>query len=330
MSPTAARPPVLSTLSTTSRENDIAGKVAFLIYLKSGYALSGIEKIPNANFPPSLALEKFLFQDRELKQLWYWLQSSPTSLFRLPKFKYIYRFPQGYKWSDSEACGKADSGNHTVILLDNCLVMDTPYPDENSTHDDPFMKSSALRVLYHEVGHHYDFTPNRILHSEREDFKKLSGWKVVQYHKQGKLRRDWKAERQDNFMRPYSSGSPREDFADSLAAYRLFPEMLKRIAPQKFAYMRKKVFQGRGFDFAGLERFYHSRVAELVKSGHQKRIVDCPEEEGGRPTLFLLRDKIGRGGKKIWKHNFAWKILRLALFLTGKENAGGCHRPLRR
>lgn len=91
-----------------------------------------------------------------------------------------------------------------------------------------FDESKNLRQvsLTHEIGHdvaeemHLDLSG---------DWMKTSGWNA------GKPK---------DIPSPYAGTDPREDFAETFAAYRLSPEYLKKKSPQRYEYMKTKVFHG--------------------------------------------------------------------------------------
>lgn len=118
------------------------------------------------------------------------------------------------------------------------------------TQGDP-MKSSAWpqEVIVHELCHHHDYkgwygkTKTMTSEQKNSEFGKLSGWKEVTNNK-GET--EW-IKTDDDFVSWYSETSPAEDYAESCMNYLLHPETLKEKAPEKYAYMKANVFNGKEF-----------------------------------------------------------------------------------
>lgn len=118
------------------------------------------------------------------------------------------------------------------------------------TTGDPAKGSSwPQEVIVHELCHHHDFKgyygKARKMISEQmgSEFAKLSGWKEVTNIK-GES--EWQKSN-DQFVSWYSETSPAEDYAESCMNYLLHPKTLKEKAPEKYAYMKNNLFNGREF-----------------------------------------------------------------------------------
>lgn len=104
-------------------------------------------------------------------------------------------------------------------------------------------------VLIHELCHHYDskhYWENYEYISERKGstFGSLSSWKLKS-NKQGK--EDWQHHDHAHFVSGYAQTSPAEDYAETCMSYVLYPEKLKKKAPDKYAYMKKYLFKNQEF-----------------------------------------------------------------------------------
>ena len=68
---------------------------------------------------------------------------------------------------------------------------------------------------------------------------------------------------------------PLNDFADSLAGYRVYPKILQTTSPLKFQYFKERIFNGRDYTHQGNEEYYTSKISSLVQSQTQKWIPTC-------------------------------------------------------
>lgn len=88
-------------------------------------------------------------------------------------------------------------------------------------------------VVTHELAH--VLGESLQLH-ERQEWLDLSGWRETEDGPQH--------EGEHHFISGYSMTNPKEDFAETLAAYRYSPQALQAIVPQKYRFMKKYVFGG--------------------------------------------------------------------------------------
>lgn len=121
---------------------------------------------------------------------------------------------------------------------------------KRTSQGDP-MKSSSWpqEVIVHELCHHHDYKgfygKTKTMTSEQKgsEFGALSGWKEITNNK-GET--EW-VKTDDDFVSWYSETSPAEDYAESCMNYLLHPDALKEKAPEKYAYMKKNVFNNKEF-----------------------------------------------------------------------------------
>jgi hypothetical protein len=106
-------------------------------------------------------------------------------------------------------------------------------------------------VILHELCHHHDFIglgrrQNGISFSKKlnGEWVKISDWREVADEK-GK--NTWRHGKNAQFVRDYAATSPSEDYAESCMAYLLKPQLLKKISPEKYNYMKKNIYAGEEF-----------------------------------------------------------------------------------
>ncbi len=88
------------------------------------------------------------------------------------------------------------------------------------------------RAVFHEYGHWIAESKN---FNESPEWLNLGDWKLVG----GK----WTS-KNPHAISSYGSESPREDFAETVASYRYSPERLKKLSPEKYDFMKNRVFGG--------------------------------------------------------------------------------------
>ena len=241
--------------------DDIAGHVAFWIFLKTGYSLSAIAEAPLYDNLP-LPLADFYFTDNDLHQLWQAMQMAPETLLNLKSMRVFYRFPHGKIHPKKRLIvAVANSRRGWIVLLD---------------------KFRSVLDIHHELGHQYDFSSKRP--SLQDEFLQFSGWVRNSYHDDsGQLVRQWvhRADQDgyDGFVRSYAGTNPKEDFAESIAYYRNRATTLKNKAPQKFDYFKNKIYQGRDYTPDGLKQFYSGQVSRLIQAQAPEWIATCWSEK---------------------------------------------------
>lgn len=97
---------------------------------------------------------------------------------------------------------------------------------------------SRQYILFHELGHNIaeqrgDFDVNK-------GWLKLSGWEEMAPD-------EWAPNDGACFVSLYSMSSPYEDMAEVITMYRYNPQGLKKLCPEKYELVKKKVFKGREY-----------------------------------------------------------------------------------
>ena len=98
--------------------------------------------------------------------------------------------------------------------------------------------------LIHELGH--AISEKQQL-DKTDTWRSFSGWKA-----KGDLNsidfRDWEMGDESKATSDYGKSTPTEDFAESVVSYRYDGAYLKKLAPDKYDYIRKNVFHGIEYD----------------------------------------------------------------------------------
>ena len=275
-------------------EGAIEGHVAFLFFLKTGYTLSGIRDNPDDEVDISAfnELSLFYFKDEEFYRIWLWLQSTSGRMFHLPGLQNIYRLAheQRVRIGEEPVCGRAGIGRQWLWLGDRCLTNQSTYNADKEWWKEEgelteSVRGEALESIAHEIAHYYDYN-----HRDEEytrlsaqiSFLELSHWQLREYNNDDELvEREWGHEGQVGygFISDYAKTSPIEDFAESLAAFRYYPETLKEAAPEKFEYFKENVFEGISYDWEGINELINSQVLSLIQSEKRQWLSTCLSEQ---------------------------------------------------
>lgn len=276
--------------------NNIAGHMAFLFFLKTGYFISGIREVPR--YETAQPLSSYYFHDNELHFLWEWMMRVPDIFFYMRKLN-IYRFAyerRPAKFPNARGIANADGW---IILLDGIY----------------------LEGVFHEFAHIFDFQNE---FSSQDSFMNLSGWKEVTYHdSQGDLVYHWEHQGEQegfaNFItaswnwngnrkRPkWAEQNPVEDFAYHSAAYFERPEELRDKTPLKFNYFKEDVFQDRDYTNEGTKEFYTSKMSDLIESNLERWVSHCLGPSGSRKRNETSIEKLisDIGGQDFTGHLFS-------------------------
>lgn len=147
---------------------------------------------------------------------------------------------------------------------------------------DPWAKyERPLRrgTLTHEIAHNIGQAKGLDLSA---DWLALSGWKRLQGDK-------WESSRPD-FVSEYGGTDPKEDFAESVVAYRYQPQLLRRVSPAKYNFLKDKVFGG--------AEFGPDANCEKVMSPAWNSLRAQQAERGEREQA-LCRDALGEAGDRL-------------------------------
>ena len=133
----------------------------------------------------------------------------------------------------------------------------------------------ARHSTAHEIGHHVE---RHLLSGEdRRRWAEISGFRPAGQCVSEHARSNW-----------------REDFAESYRSYMLDPESLRKVSPDKYAFLRDRVFDER--EYGTTESRAEARFSEIVqKNAHSSKELEVYREAGlsearvcGRPALVRL------------------------------------------
>ncbi|MBL7715033.1 MAG: hypothetical protein JNL01_06155 [Bdellovibrionales bacterium] len=287
-------------------DDDPAGYHHYAFFLKTGYILNASDQIldyTEADFPdyktgkPSataLKREDFFFSSSELQAFQRLAQSLPTELKNLPSLVPIYRVPKtrAIPKVPAPACGVSrgnwriytytDTGRVVVRMIpldvyftDKCLAI-------GSTPQDPY-QGFFYEAATHELGHHLDFSSREPLNqqfSESDVWINESSWiveKGTRKNSEGKdeFYEDWKHGEQAAFVSDYAKDSPVEDFAESVAHFRIRPAELEKKAPNKLKILQERVFGKRSYTQAGVLEQYADRAVQAVRQEFPEILSVC-------------------------------------------------------
>jgi hypothetical protein len=130
----------------------------------------------------------------------------------------FFRFSKGYTL--------AINGKDKVIANAAGAVFD---PIDN--YDD----AQKIEIFIHEIGHRVSYQLNQADRSK--EWAEASGWNFQGFFSSSNSNTSgWVSE--------YAKENTAEDFAETFSAYRLDPNYLKKVSPERYEYMKKHVFNG--------------------------------------------------------------------------------------
>ncbi len=274
-----------------NKENHVAGYVHYLWYLTFGHMLSADNKVPSQILPrPGIfngrgfPLESYLFTDKELYGLWrlsLMLKSPHTTLNHL---KEVQRIPRGELFEDQKwkwACGLAHSSGW-ITLADSCLST-----DENP--DFGFLYTGVI----HELSHHVDFEEGRRLNlsnrSLKEDYLNVSGMSLTEFvDTSKKIKREWGFKGVRKVVSSYAETSPIENFAESLAFFRVQADHTKNnLSPEHFSFVSENYYQKRSFEKHLLIKKWISDYSLEFEKIVLKSVGDCTKTNSKYVSNFF-------------------------------------------
>jgi hypothetical protein len=215
--------------------------------------------------------EDYLFDANEWKAFWLQAHLLPKSMLRMPSLSTLHRVPHGFmppEWSASGTCGWAlgywKSG--IILLGDRCLVL-----NRSNVHD---QSEFFYEATTHEIAHRlssWNFVtgqwgPATSLDQDPE-FLALSNWGIEELVPQDGSRvvRRWKSGSNAKFVSLYAGTSPAEDFAESVGHFRTHPNESLNSTPEKYQFVKNRIFDHRGYTTAELKTEYADAVrSDLV------------------------------------------------------------------
>jgi hypothetical protein len=281
------------------KDSHVAGYVHYIWYLKFGSMLSADNHIwDQQSREPGMwnnkrhPLSSYLYNDRELYGLWRISHILKYPYRTLPDMHEVQRLPRGEKFekvSDQGACGLA-SNNGQVLMADGCLAL-------HAGND----SGSLYTAMTHELAHQVDFAAGRKIRrtflSGENEYLAISKFTLDEHvNAQGDMVRRWRLAPGSKLVTNYAGISPHENFAETVAHYRLFGSVTKtKITSEQYNFVGKNFYQSKEFDVASL---FQQWVDEYLSEAHSdlaRSVVDCHENPvSSSSAFFKLGDFPGR------------------------------------
>lgn len=265
------------------KEGHIAGYVHYLWYLKFGHMLSADNLIPVVDGETSspgiynnqrVPLSQYLYNDDELYGLWrltLMLKEPQTSL---KKLREVQRIPRGHEFEGDDykgSCGLAYSRGW-IKVTDGCLWqgrnnLDTGY---------------LYQAVTHEMNHHVDFengdSAKVFYRSHETDYATVAGFNMdSEYVDQwGRVTRKWGKTSDQKLVTPYAGTSPQENFAESLAMFRIDGDLTrKKITEPHFKWVSQNYYQNRSFEREALLKHWVDGYTLEISNEVLNTVSDC-------------------------------------------------------
>lgn len=157
-----------------------------------------------------------------------------------------------YKRGESIAIPQSAKVDASLVGEDYCVGANTGQSGFQF-FDCFFNQSSSVRrsEAFHEISHHhaerngFEFESDEgALSSNAKEWLALSSWTKVSGEGAGTK---WRSENQSCLVSGYSQEGPHEDLAEAMGLYRYNPARLKQTCPQKYEYLKSRLFGGREY-----------------------------------------------------------------------------------
>lgn len=274
------------------KENDVAGYVHYIWYLKLGHMLSADNMVPEQASRIAgeyngkvLPLSSYLYNDKELYALWrltHMLKAPHTTLKYLKEFQ---RAPRGEDFEGDDyknACGLAYSGGW-IKVTDGCLTVNDWNKDTGYLY----------QAVTHELTHHVDFEQGRgsrlFYRSHREDYLNVSGMFLKEFvDDKGATQRQWEHKPGIKLVTRYAGTAPQENFAESIAVFRVDGDLTrKNITEDHFNFVSTEYYEKKSFEKEELMKTWiEAESADTGKSVF-KAVIDCSKDTATPKSLFF-------------------------------------------
>jgi hypothetical protein len=244
---------------------------AFSIAARTGY----IVKLDQNHNP---AGQEQVWSAAEVRAIDQSLQLLPAEFYRLPTLEGFYRMKDGYRLKDHSASVAAFADANTKAIV--CY-------ETMHKHSDGLMS-----IILHEIFHHHDFSgvkEGEPQHSHSQ-FSQISGWdkgSQTLNPATGQVEEKFTSRPGAKFVRDYAASSPFEDYAESLTYYLLKPRVLRQADPEKYNFIREKIFRGKVFTggITGLAaRLADGKWVQEALANCESRMPQYSLDESGKPT----------------------------------------------
>lgn len=276
------------------KEEHVAGYVHYLWYLKFGHMLSADNAVPVHNKTPgiyngkSFELSSYLYTDNELYGFWRLSLMLKAPFTTLAPMKQIQKVPRGERFEGADyksACGLAYSTGW-ILLTDGCVTVDVRNLD----------KGYLYPALTHELSHQIDYDEGRRIYkssyrSQENDYLDLAGIYLHEYRdEENKLQRVWKHREGIKLMTAYAGTSPQENFAESLAYFRVDGEKARTgITQDHFDFVSREYYQKRGFDQNSLFTSWIKASEIEVNRMVFNATIACSKDPGNHSSHYFQK-----------------------------------------
>jgi len=189
-----------------------------LLYMKAKFGYNGSDKVVRDSSP---------WKDSELDDVLTMFSNYPSSFFPIDEGRQFVHFKRG-----------RSRGEDNTIADAMVEVFDT-------WNEQP--KALRQATLFHELGHNLSDEGNKDMSSE---WLSLSKWTAKTTLVKGDPQVSWSMGDKSAAVSRYGEKNPGEDFAETVVAYRFNAQRLKAQQPQKYEYMKNRVFDGIEYDSA--------------------------------------------------------------------------------
>lgn len=265
------------------KDNYVAGYVHYNWYLKFGNMLSADNLSPSQSSKIAgeyngkvHTLDKYLFDEKELYAFWRLSLMLKTPQTNLTYLKEIQRIPRGERFEGKDmgaACGLAYSQGW-ILLNDGCLTVYQNQPDTGYLY----------QAVSHELNHHVDFQEGRgttaFYRSHKQDYLDLAGMFLKEFvNAEGKQVRQWQLNPGTRLMTSYAGTSPQENFAESLAVFRVDGDHAKgQVTEKHFNWVKSNYYQERSFEKEEIIKRWMQQYTPETGKAVFKAVVDCSKE----------------------------------------------------
>ncbi len=276
------------------KENHVAGFVHYIWYLKFGHLLVADNKLPVQNSPnpgeyqgKKISFDKYLYSDQELYGFWRLSLMLKEPYTNLRDLKEIHRVPRGELIENvpNDTCGLAYTAGW-IVLSDLCLVFGR-HPDQGHFYI----------AVTHELDHHIDYAEgkkiSKLYRSHENDYLALSGFRREESTDASNVViRKWIPLPGVQRVTEYAGLSPQENFAETLAHFRLDGERTKpKISSEHLHFVSNGYFQDRLFDTSSFFKSWLGKSSIEVLRSTLSSVSECSEAPGlSRADYFEPED----------------------------------------
>jgi hypothetical protein len=239
------------------------------------------------------------------------LQSLPEIFAGQPSLKTLHRVPVqaqsqligAVRLWDETACGM-NLGTRRILLAARCLVVNPEHDIVPGTPGAAPENHHALHAgsdLTHELAHSVDYAiggssafatlSSLSRFSTSAQWVSLSRWRpVISGVSAASVTYRWVSDQApEGSVSDYARTSPIEDFAESVAHYRIHPGSFRALAPLKYETIKRVVFGGREYDEAGKLRQTQGAFSSAFAAKFPLWVQICLQSSGQDQSWSVFR-----------------------------------------